>query len=249
MKDAAQKYMEQGMSAEEAYRRAYAEHAEIKLADAENLTPQERYRLEERQRRLQGEETPTAPTPESILDNSGNRVESPSADTPSTSNRQEQQSGKGKEIFGPYYEEAVRLFQQNPDFFPDPDKCTIVQGAELERMREQYDSMAVAGDLERGHHRQGLAFGGDNIKENIVHTGESTVRRGELTLEQQRQYYEQGYTSNPNYKIAKIVEDPNGTVNVRGRTYSFGLNDSHTSATNFQNKVIRWQRKVGLRYE
>lgn len=30
-----------------------------------------------------------------------------------------------KEIFGPYYEEAVRLFQQNPDFFPDPDKCTI----------------------------------------------------------------------------------------------------------------------------
>ena len=56
VKDAAQKYMEQGMSAEEAYRRAYAEHAEIKLADAKNLTPQERYRLEERQRRLQGED-------------------------------------------------------------------------------------------------------------------------------------------------------------------------------------------------
>lgn len=73
------------MSAEEAYRRTYAEHAKIKLAGAENLTPQERYRLEERQRRLQGEETPTAPapesglvSPESALNTSGNKVGGPS---------------------------------------------------------------------------------------------------------------------------------------------------------------------------
>ena len=239
VKDAAQRYMEQGMSAEEAYRRAYAEHAETKLANAENLTPQERYRLEERQRRLQGEETPNT---------NANRPNGPDVDTPNN-NREKSESGKGREIFGPYYEEAVRLHQQNPDFFPDPDKCTIVQGEELQRMRDQYDSMAASGLLERGHHIQGLAFGGDNVQENIVHTGESTIRRSELTPEQQRQYYEQGYTSKPDYKIAKIVEDPNGTINARGRTYSFGLNSSHTEATNFQNKVIRWQREVGLRYE
>ena len=99
MKDAAQKYMEQGMSAEEAYRRAYAEHAEIKLADAENLTPQERYRLEERQRRLQGEEAPTAPTPESglvspesVLDTSGNRPSNIEAEGPNSNHRQSDES-------------------------------------------------------------------------------------------------------------------------------------------------------------
>ena len=32
-----------------------------------------------------------------------------------------------------------------------------------------------------------------------------------------------------------------------GKTYSLGLNRKHTEATNFQNKVIRWQEKVGLR--
>ena len=101
VKDAAQKYMEQGMSAEEAYRRAYAEHAEIKLADAENLTPQERYRLEERQRRLQGEEAPTAPTPESgmvspgsVLDTSDNRVDGPSAETVDNNRRSNERSSE-----------------------------------------------------------------------------------------------------------------------------------------------------------
>ena len=70
VKDAAQRYMEQGMSAEEAYRRAYAEHAETKLANAENLTPQERYRLEERQRRLRGEEATQTPKPDAPDNNS-----------------------------------------------------------------------------------------------------------------------------------------------------------------------------------
>ncbi len=82
VKDAAQKYMEQGMSAEEACRRAYAEHAEIKLADAENLTPQERYRLEERQRRLQGEDDFLQ------IDTSSNRPNNPEAIAPSDSKSQ-----------------------------------------------------------------------------------------------------------------------------------------------------------------
>ena len=153
----------------------------------------------------------------------------------------------GKKVFGPYYDEAVKLFKENSDFFPNPDSCTIVQGEELAMMRKKYDSMAASGQLERGHHIKGLAFGGKNVQSNIVHTGESTIRRSKLTLEQQHQYYAQGYTSNPNYKIAKIVENPNGTIIVNGKKYSFGLNNSHTEATNFQNKVLRWQRNKGLR--
>ena len=52
VKDAAQRYMEQGMSAEEAYRRAYAEHANESLKKTNNLTAQERYELEQRRARL-----------------------------------------------------------------------------------------------------------------------------------------------------------------------------------------------------
>ena len=107
--------------------------------------------------------------------------------------------------------------------------------------------MVARGQLDRGHHRQGLAFGGKNERSNIQHTGESTIRRSELPKELQKEYYEKGYTSNPNYKQAKIVEDPNGNISKNGKTYSLGLNRKHTEATNFQNKVIRWQEKVGLR--
>ena len=159
------------------------------------------------------------------------------------------ESGSGKAIFGPYYDKAVKLYKEKPDFFPDPDTCEIIQGEELKLRRQQYDSMAASKKLKRGHHVKGLAFGGENVQSNIVHTGESTIKRSKLTEEQQRQYYEQGYTKNPNYKIAKIVEDPEGTIYVRGKRYSFGLNESHKEATNFQNEVLKWQREVGLRKE
>ena len=116
-------------------------------------------------------------------------------------------------------------------------------------MRRQYDAMVASGQLDRGHHVQGLAFGGDNTGDNIMHTGESTIQRKQLTTEQQLQYFNEGFTKNSDYKVAKIVEDPNGTIIKNGKTYSFGLNKSHTEATIFQNKVIKWQREVGIRYE
>lgn len=62
MKDAAAKYMAEGMSAEEAYRRAYAKHAETKLADADNLSARERYELEQRQNRLNNQPDSSNPT-------------------------------------------------------------------------------------------------------------------------------------------------------------------------------------------
>lgn len=39
VKDATQKYIDEGMSKEEAYRKAYAEHADKKLEDGNNLSP------------------------------------------------------------------------------------------------------------------------------------------------------------------------------------------------------------------
>jgi len=56
--------MDEGMSAEDAYRRAYAEHADQKLADSANLSARERYELEQRQNRLNNQpQSPTASVP------------------------------------------------------------------------------------------------------------------------------------------------------------------------------------------
>ena len=153
----------------------------------------------------------------------------------------------GKEIYGPHYEDAVDYHKEYPDYFPDPDKSIIVHGKELKKKRKEYNSMTAKGELEKGHHVQGLAMGGENESENITHTGESTIKRSQLTKEQQDRYYNEGHTKKKNYKIAKIKEDPNGDIIVNGKNYSFGLNDLHTLATNFQNKVFKWQREVGLR--
>ena len=156
-------------------------------------------------------------------------------------------SEQGRAVYGPYYEEALRLYVENPDFFPDPDQCSIVQGEEYSKMRIQYERMVASGQLERGHHIQGIAFGGENTKDNIVFTGESTIKREYLPSELQNEYYEKGYTNKKDYRIVKIVEDNNGSINHKGKNYSFGLNQNHTKATNFQKKVIKWQREVGVR--
>jgi len=40
--------------------------------------------------------------------------------------------------------------------------------------------MSRKGDLEKGHHIQGLSFGGKNIDSNIKKTGESTIQRKQI---------------------------------------------------------------------
>ncbi len=37
----------------------------------------------------------------------------------------------GEAILGAYYEEAVELYKNNPDWYPNPDECVIVQEKEL----------------------------------------------------------------------------------------------------------------------
>ena len=36
------------------------------------------------------------------------------------------------------------------------------------------------GEIEKGHHKQGLSFGGENVNSNIKKTGESSNRREQI---------------------------------------------------------------------
>ena len=223
-----------------------AEYNQI-LAEGGKLTAEQRKELDRYNRahdnpyyQLEAETGLTSREIYNQLEGTSNKPPKPEAETPVP-------TPSGREVLGPHYDEARELHQSNPDFFPDPDKYTIVQGAELKAMRREYKDMVRKGILEPGHHVQGLALGGGNVQSNITHTGESTIQRSSLTPEQQRTYVADGYTKNPDFKIAKIVESPTGDIVVNGRTYAFGLNPQHTAATTFQNKVLRWQREVGLR--
>ena len=82
VKDAAAKYMAEGLGKEEAYRKAYQNHAKQKLANAASLPVQERIKLEERARRLGLE-----------VDSSVNREKNPEAKTPDAEQRDGRESG------------------------------------------------------------------------------------------------------------------------------------------------------------
>ncbi|OKP86064.1 hypothetical protein A3844_15010 [Paenibacillus helianthi] len=146
---------------------------------------------------------------------------------------------KGKEVYGPHYDEAVKRYKENPDWFPNPDESIIVKKNDLKVAREEYNSLVSSGDLEKGHHRQGLAFGGENIQDNIQFTGESTIKKKELSDLDLDFYHEKGL-GKEKAKILKVHQTESGI-------YLFGNNPNHTEATVFQNKVLKWQRDSGLR--
>ncbi|MCT4606629.1 MAG: hypothetical protein N4A64_11100, partial [Marinisporobacter sp.] len=146
---------------------------------------------------------------------------------------------KGEDIYGSYYEEAKQLFEEDPEFFSNPDKSIIVSGEDLKKARDDYNTLVSQGSLNKGHHKQGLAFGGENINDNITYTGESTIKSSKLENLDLDFYSKNGY-GKENAKILKIYKNENGV-------YVFGNNPRHTAATNFQNKVLRWQRNNGLR--
>ncbi|WP_216637156.1 hypothetical protein [Streptococcus gordonii] len=148
-------------------------------------------------------------------------------------------SGNGRSVYGPYYDEAVKRHSEKPDWYADPDESKTISGEELSDARLEYQQMVRRGELEPGHHRQGLAFGGENTPENIQFTGESTIRRSELDGIDTSFYHENGY-GKKDAKILKIHKNENGL-------YIFGNNPDHTEVTNFQNKVLRWQKNEGLR--
>ncbi|MDR2889382.1 MAG: hypothetical protein LBV33_06025, partial [Lachnospiraceae bacterium] len=147
---------------------------------------------------------------------------------------------KGKDIYGPHYEDAVKLHKEKPEWYPDPDESIIVDGEELIKAREEYKKMYTSGALPKGHHRQGLAFGGGNTADNIQFTGESTIASSEVSKAEYDAYVakSRGKKDPKTLKIHKETEEGE---------YVLGSNPNHTEVTNFQNKVMRWQRKAGLR--
>lgn len=178
-------------------------------------------------------ETPTQAEIPKMVTEDAKSVKIEGSTTPSES------AGKGQEVYGPYYEEAVKRHVDNPIWYADPDASRIVAGEELKQARSQYQQMLRKGELPKGHHRQGLAFGGENIPENIQFTGESTIRHSELEGLDISFYHENGYGKN-DPKVLKIHQRESGL-------YVFGNNPNHTEVTNFQNEVLRWQRQQGLR--
>lgn len=87
VKDAAAKHMADGMSKEEAYKKAYAEHADQKLNDGSALPAQEREKLKRRAERLGMEVEPSV-----------NRQEAPRAETPKVG----RQGEGGSKVIQPY---------------------------------------------------------------------------------------------------------------------------------------------------
>ncbi|MBS2967915.1 ribonuclease YeeF family protein [Metabacillus sp. KIGAM252] len=145
----------------------------------------------------------------------------------------------GADVYGPHYEQAIGLYESKSEWFPNPDESTLVKGNELKAAREEYNSLANSGLLEKGHHVQGLAFGGENVSSNIKFTGESTIKSDKLSGLDLSFYHTQGY-GKENAKILKIHQ-------TEGGVFIFGNNPNHTEATVFQNKVLKWQRDNDLR--
>ncbi|EJQ98592.1 WXG100 family type VII secretion target [Bacillus cereus] len=148
-------------------------------------------------------------------------------------------NSSGKEVYGSYYDEAKKLHETNPDWYPNPDESTIVKGKELKEARADYQALVRRGELEKGHHVQGLSFGGENVSSNIKNTGESTIRREQVDDLNLDFYHEMGY-GKENAKVLKIHENEKGII-------VFGNNPQHTEVTVFQNKVLKWQRENGKR--
>ncbi|MGK9484103.1 WXG100 family type VII secretion target [Bacillus tropicus] len=148
-------------------------------------------------------------------------------------------NSSSKDVYGPYYDEAKKLHETNPDWYPNPDESTIVKGKELKEARADYQALVRRGELEKGHHVQGLSFGGENVSSNIKNTGESTIRREQIDDLNLDFYHEMGY-GKENAKVLKIHENENGII-------VFGNNPQHTEVTVFQNKVLKWQRENGKR--
>ncbi|WP_277815975.1 pre-toxin TG domain-containing protein, partial [Lysinibacillus sp. FJAT-14222] len=148
-------------------------------------------------------------------------------------------NSSGRDVYGPYYDEAKKLHDTKPDWYPNPDESKIVKGKELKEARIDYQTLVRRGELEKGHHKQGLSFGGENVSSNIKKTGESTIRQKEIDELDLDFYHEMGY-GKENAKILKIHENEKGII-------VFGNNPQHTEVTVFQNKVLKWQKENGKR--
>lgn len=148
----------------------------------------------------------------------------------------------GEQVYGPFHAQAKALHALDPEFFPDPEApgTAVVGGAELSSARRECQLASQQGLLPKGHHRQGLAFGGTNHESNIAFTGESTIQASALSGVDMSFYAAQGI-GKLGAKVYKIWQEAPGGL------FLFGLNPRHARVTNFQNEVLRWQKESGMR--
>ncbi|AGK72122.1 Uncharacterised protein [Streptococcus cristatus] len=73
----------------------------------------------------------------------------------------------------------------------------------MKKARSHYQQMLRKGELPKGYNRQGLAFGGENVPENIQFTGETTIRHSELEGLDTSFYHENVY-GKKDPKVLKI---------------------------------------------
>lgn len=145
----------------------------------------------------------------------------------------------GEDVYGPYYDEAKELHEINPEWYPNPNESTIVKGQELKEARVEYQTLVRKKKLDKGHHVQGLSFGGENINSNIKVTGESTIPREKIDDLNLDFYHKMGY-GKEDAKILKVHKNEKGVI-------LFGNNPQHTEVTVFQNKILKWQRNNNKR--
>ena len=134
VKDAAAKYMADGLGKEEAYRKAYQNHVKQKLANAASLPVQELIKLEERARRLGLK-----------VDSSVNRKKNPEAKTPDAEQRDGRESKRGTPSIIEIVDKEKRTFKIKDwsnypdDYVPLPNKYkvwTFLEGDEYNVARD-----------------------------------------------------------------------------------------------------------------
>ncbi|MEK3953157.1 MULTISPECIES: hypothetical protein [unclassified Psychrobacillus] len=84
------------------------------------------------------------------------------------------------------------------------------------------------GEIEKGHHKQGLSFGGENVNSNIKKTGESSNRREQIDDLDLDFYRELGY-GKKDAKVLKIHENEDSII-------LFSNNPQHTELLPFKIK-------------
>ncbi|HDR7530258.1 hypothetical protein FOC88_15580 [Bacillus thuringiensis] len=58
-------------------------------------------------------------------------------------------NSSSKDVYGPYYDEAKKLHETNPDWYPNPDESTIVKGKEQRKQEQTIKRWLEEGNLKK----------------------------------------------------------------------------------------------------
>ena len=181
VKDAAAKYMAEGLGKEEAYRKAYQNHAKQKLANAASLPVQERIKLEERARRLGLE-----------VDSSVNREKNPEAKTPDAEQRDKGGSRTNN------YDQKIKWGIHDIEVRKEGNGFW---GRRIEQKNSRVDQYELKINPQNESYYLPHPEGGYVQFENMV---DSTVQDGKLIMKQKSFYHIDGM---PNFAKNKVLQE------------------------------------------